>query len=77
MAAGRKPTLDGLNLEAPGVKYSDKGIEVNDHLQTSTNNIYAAGDVLGGEQFSHLAGWQGFQAARNACCLEAILDFPR
>ncbi len=66
VAAGRKPTLDGLNLEAAGVKYSENGIEVNDHLQTSVRSIYAAGDVLGGEQFSHLAGWQGFQAARNA-----------
>jgi pyruvate/2-oxoglutarate dehydrogenase complex dihydrolipoamide dehydrogenase (E3) component len=66
VAAGRKPTIDGLNLEAAGVQYSDNGIEVNDHLQTSVRTIYAAGDVLGGEQFSHLAGWQGFQAARNA-----------
>ncbi len=66
VAAGRKPTIDGLNLEAAGINYSDNGIEVNDHLQTSTATIYAAGDVLGGEQFSHLAGWQGFQAARNA-----------
>jgi pyruvate/2-oxoglutarate dehydrogenase complex dihydrolipoamide dehydrogenase (E3) component len=66
VAAGRKPTLDGLNLEAAGVKYSNKGIEVNDHLQTAASHIYAAGDVLGGEQFSHLAGWQGFQASRNA-----------
>ena len=76
VAAGRKPTLDGLNLEAAGVKYSDKGIEVNDHLQTSTNNIYAAGDVLGGEQFSHLAGWQGFQAARNALLPGSNSGFP-
>lgn len=66
IAAGRRPTLDGLNLEAAGVKYSDKGIQVDDHLQTSTSTIYAAGDVLGGQQFSHFAGWQGFQAARNA-----------
>ncbi len=66
VAAGRKPTLDGLNLEAAGVKFSNQGIGVNDQLQTSASHIYAAGDVLGGEQFSHLAGWQGFQAARNA-----------
>ncbi len=66
VAAGRRPTLDGLNLEAAGVKYTEHGIEVNDHLQTSTSTIYAAGDVLGGQQFSHFAGWQGFQAARNA-----------
>jgi len=66
VAAGRRPTLDGLNLEAAGVDYSDHGIAVNDRLQTSTKNIYAAGDVTGGQQFSHLAGWQGFYAARNA-----------
>lgn len=66
VAAGRRPALDGMNLEAAGVGFSDRGIEVNDRLQTSAKNIYAAGDVLGGPQFSHLAGWQGFQAARNA-----------
>jgi pyruvate/2-oxoglutarate dehydrogenase complex dihydrolipoamide dehydrogenase (E3) component len=66
VAAGRKPTLDGLNLEAAGITYSHQGIQVNRKLQTSTSTIYAAGDVLGGEQFSHLAGWQGFHAARNA-----------
>lgn len=76
VAAGRKPTLDGLNLEAAGVKYSDQGIEVNDHLQTSIATIYAAGDVLGGEQFSHLAGWQGFQAARNALLPGSSSGFP-
>lgn len=66
VATGRRPTLDGLNLEAAGVKYCESGVQVNDHLQTSASTIYAAGDVLGGQQFSHFAGWQGFQAARNA-----------
>ncbi len=66
LAAGRSPTLDGLNLEAAGVTYSERGIEVNDHLETSAKGIYAAGDVTGAQQYSHYAGWQGFQAARNA-----------
>lgn len=66
VAAGRRPTFDGLKLEAAGVEYGDHGIAVNDRLQTSMKNIYAAGDVIGGRQFSHLAGWQGFYAARNA-----------
>ena len=76
LAAGRRPTLDGLNLEAAGVKYSERGIVVNDHLQTSVRTIYAAGDVLGGEQFSHLAGFQGFQAARNALLPGSNSGFP-
>jgi pyruvate/2-oxoglutarate dehydrogenase complex dihydrolipoamide dehydrogenase (E3) component len=66
VAAGRLPVLDGLHLEAAGVRFSEQGIAVNDHLQTSTPTIYAAGDVLGRLQFSHFAGWQGYQAARNA-----------
>lgn len=66
IATGRKPAIESLNLEAAGVRYSEHGIRVNKRLRTSARNIFAAGDVLGGEQFSHLAGWQGFQAARNA-----------
>lgn len=66
VAVGRAPRVEGFGLEAAGVRYSDHGIQVNNHLQTSASNIYAAGDVIGGPQYSHLAGWQGFQAVRNA-----------
>lgn len=66
VAVGRAPLVNGLGLEAAGVRYSERGIEVNKHLQTTARHIYAAGDVIGGAQFSHLAGWQGFQAVRNA-----------
>lgn len=66
VAVGRAPSVNGLGLEAAGVRYSERGIEVNKHLQTTARHIYAAGDVIGGAQFSHLAGWQGFQAVRNA-----------
>jgi pyruvate/2-oxoglutarate dehydrogenase complex dihydrolipoamide dehydrogenase (E3) component len=66
IAAGRKPNIDGLDLEKAGVKYSDKGITVDHELRTSVSHIYAAGDVLGGYEFSHFAGWQAFQAVRNA-----------
>jgi pyruvate/2-oxoglutarate dehydrogenase complex dihydrolipoamide dehydrogenase (E3) component len=65
-AVGRAPNLRGLELERAGVRYSERGIEVNARLQTTARHIYAAGDVIGGPQFSHLAGWQGFLAVRNA-----------
>jgi pyruvate/2-oxoglutarate dehydrogenase complex dihydrolipoamide dehydrogenase (E3) component len=66
IASGRKPTVEGLDLEKAGVNYSEGGIPVDDQLRTNVKNIYAAGDVTGGFQFTHFAGWQAFQAARNA-----------
>jgi pyruvate/2-oxoglutarate dehydrogenase complex dihydrolipoamide dehydrogenase (E3) component len=66
IAAGRKPAVDELNLEKAGVEYSERGIVVDDRLRTNVKHIYAAGDVAGGHQFTHFAGWQAFEAVRNA-----------
>jgi pyruvate/2-oxoglutarate dehydrogenase complex dihydrolipoamide dehydrogenase (E3) component len=66
LASGRRPTVDGLDLVQAGVAYSDKGIQVDEHLRTAQRHIYAAGDCLGGYQFTHYAGWQAFMAVRNA-----------
>ena len=66
IAAGRKPNIEGLDLEKAGVKYTEKGITVDDEFRTNMGHIYAAGDILGSYQFSHFAGWQAFQAVRNA-----------
>ena len=53
-ATGRKPNTEGLGLENTSVKVNDKGaIEVNDHLETSVENIFALGDVKGGMQFTY------------------------
>jgi pyruvate/2-oxoglutarate dehydrogenase complex dihydrolipoamide dehydrogenase (E3) component len=66
IASGRQPAVAGLDLEKAGLAYSEKGIPVDDRLRTNVKNIYAAGDVTGGYQFTHFAGWQAFQATRNA-----------
>jgi pyruvate/2-oxoglutarate dehydrogenase complex dihydrolipoamide dehydrogenase (E3) component len=65
VAIGRKPNVDELQLEKAGVRYSSKGIQVDDRLRTNVKHIYAAGDVTGSYQFTHYAGWQAFQAVRN------------
>jgi pyruvate/2-oxoglutarate dehydrogenase complex dihydrolipoamide dehydrogenase (E3) component len=65
VAAGRIPNMAGLDLEKSGVRYSAQGIQVDAHLRTTAPHIYAAGDVVGAQQFSHYAGWQAFHAVRN------------
>ena len=66
IACGRQPAVAGLDLEKAGVAYTEEGIPVDARLRTNVKHIYAAGDVTGGYQFTHLAGWQAFQATRNA-----------
>ena len=66
LAVGRQPNVEGLNLEAAGVKYDSKGIKVDAYLQTSSSHILAIGDVIGGYLFTHVAAYQAGIAARNA-----------
>ncbi len=65
-ATGRRPVVDGLDLEAAGVLFDHSGIRVDDAMRTSAKHIYAVGDCNGSPQFTHYAGWQGAMAARNA-----------
>ena len=62
IATGRKPNIEGLNLEAAGVEYSPKGIAVNDNMLTSVPHIYAIGDVTGRQMLAHAATFMGFRA---------------
>ncbi len=66
VAAGRRPSVDQLNLEAAGVRYSSKGIEVDARLRTSNRRIFAIGDVSGGPQFTHVAGYHAGVVIKNA-----------
>ena len=54
--AGRAPNVEGLNLETVGVEYDQKrGVKVNDYLQTTNPQIYAAGDICMNWKFTHAA----------------------
>jgi pyruvate/2-oxoglutarate dehydrogenase complex dihydrolipoamide dehydrogenase (E3) component len=66
IAIGRKPNVQGLNLEKAGVEYSAQGIKTNERLQTTASNIYSCGDVVGPYRFSHMAEYQAVIATRNA-----------
>ena len=56
LAVGRRPNTDGLGCENAGVKLTDRGaVETDEHLKTSANNIWAAGDVCGKLQFTYIS----------------------
>lgn len=65
MAVGRKPRLEGLNLEAAGVEFSPKGIVVDDNMRTNKEHIYAIGDVNGRMMLAHVASFQGERALHS------------
>ena len=67
VATGRKATVDGLDLEAAGVRFDRRGIAVNRKLKTSNRRIYAIGDVAAGQpQFTHAANYHAGLVIRNA-----------
>ena len=56
VATGRRPNVDGLNLEAAGVELTERGaVRTNEHLRTTAPNIWALGDVAGGLQFTYIS----------------------
>jgi dihydrolipoamide dehydrogenase len=76
VSVGRRPYTDGLNADKAGVKVSDRGqIEVNDHLQTSTPNIYAIGDVVRGAMLAHKAEEEGAMVAEILAGQKPHIDY--
>jgi pyruvate/2-oxoglutarate dehydrogenase complex dihydrolipoamide dehydrogenase (E3) component len=67
VAAGRTPNVDGLDLEKANVSFTKRGITVDAGLRSVSNTgVYAAGDVAGGLQFTHVAGYHAGLIIRNA-----------
>ncbi|MEA3503800.1 MAG: NAD(P)/FAD-dependent oxidoreductase [Bacteroidota bacterium] len=66
VATGRKPVLEPLKLENAGIKYTKKGIIVDQHMRTNKKNIYAVGDCNGHNLLSHAAMHQGMLALMDA-----------
>ena len=66
VAAGRASNVEGMNLEAAGIDYDKRGIKVDQGLRSSNRAVYAAGDVAGGLQFTHVAGYHAGLIIRSA-----------
>jgi len=76
VAAGRRPQVEGLGLEAAGIAATPRGITVDAGLRTSNRRVFAIGDVSGGPQFTHVAGYHAGIVIRRALFgLPAKVDY--
>lgn len=66
VSVGRSPNVEGLNLESVSVEYdTQKGVFVNDNLQTTNPRIYAAGDICMKHKFTHAADFAARMVIQN------------
>ncbi len=76
VSVGRKPYTEGLNIEAAGVKLDDRGkVEVDAHLKTNLDNIYAIGDVIKGAMLAHKAEEEGTLVAEQLAGQKPHIDY--
>ncbi|HZI19723.1 MAG TPA: FAD-dependent oxidoreductase [Pyrinomonadaceae bacterium] len=66
VAAGRRPNVEGLNLEAAGVESDGRRVRTDAYLRTTARTVYAAGDVTGRFLFTHAAAYEAALVVRNA-----------
>ncbi len=71
LALGRKPALDRLDLAKAEVEVTAKGVKVDRSLRTTNRRVFAIGDVAGGRQFTHVAGYQAGVVLR-----QVVLGLP-
>ncbi|MGD8963309.1 MAG: FAD-dependent oxidoreductase [Desulfobacterales bacterium] len=72
VALGRIANVEGLGLETIKVEHDRRGVKVDNRMRTNHKHIYAVGDVNGGFQFTHAAGYEGGVVVSNA-----IFHLPR
>jgi len=76
IATGRRANVAGLGLEAAGIDYSERGVQVDGGLRTSNRRVFAIGDVAGPYQFTHMAAYQaGIVIRRMLFHLPAKVDY--
>jgi pyruvate/2-oxoglutarate dehydrogenase complex dihydrolipoamide dehydrogenase (E3) component len=76
VAAGRRPSIEALDLSAAGIAATGKGITVDARLRTTNRRAFAIGDVAGGPQFTHIALYHAGIVIRNALFhLPAKVDY--
>jgi len=75
VSVGYKPNIEGLGLDECGVAINNGCIQVNERMQTSVLDIYAAGDVIGGMMLAYVGFAEGKVAAENAMGRDSKIDY--
>ncbi len=75
VAVGRRTVIDGIGLDAVGVRHDGRKIQVNESMQTNIPNIYAAGDVIGEPMLAHVGWTEGIVAVEHAMGLASRMSY--
>lgn len=75
VATGRTINTDGLGLENINIEYDRKGIKVNEFFETSVKNVYAIGDVIGGQMLAHVASDEGKVVVENMYGINSSINY--
>lgn len=75
ISTGRQPNFNTDELDKLGINWNDKGIIVNEFMQTSLSNVYAIGDIAGKYELAHVASYQGEIAAQNILGEKKEMDY--
>ena len=65
IATGRQANVENIGLESAGIAFSQKGIIVNENMETNVKGVYAIGDINGRQMLAHAATFQGFRAVNH------------
>jgi dihydrolipoamide dehydrogenase len=77
IAVGRTPHTAGLNIESLGIKMNGPAIDVDEHMRTNVQGIYAIGDVNGMFMLAHTASREGIIAVENILGYSSRMDYSR
>lgn len=75
IAVGRRLNSDCQGIKSLGLAVKNDAVVVNEAMETSVKNIYAAGDVIGGKLLAHLAFAEGKVAAENALGIRSRINY--
>lgn len=75
VSVGRRPNVSDIGLENIGLEAGGGGIATNSRMETDVDNVYAAGDVVGGWLLAHVATREGIVAAENALGASREIDY--